>query len=108
MLRLDAGGVAHAPVLQFVEVAIRWHCVIGPNGLFHDCCSHTHFRRVVGVGLVHETKMRPLLGSSHWGRESPFVTSPVLVVDCYLWETWDGRCTGSVTANKHAPVLQAG
>ena len=43
--------------------------------------------------------MHPILGSSHWGMESPFVTGPVLVVDSYLWETWGGWCTRSVMAD---------
>ena len=40
----------------------------------------------------------PLLGRSHEGKS--FSLGPVLVVECYLWETWDGWCTWSVVADK--------
>ena len=39
------------------------------------------------------------------GGKVPLLLGPVLVVDCYLWETWDGWCTGSVTTDKLSVTL---
>ena len=78
--------------------------IIGPNGVFHivtrpiftEWCEWVWYTRLV---------MRPILGSSHWGGKVPLSLGPVLVVDCYLWETWDGWCTGSVAADKMSVTL---
>ena len=44
--------------------------------------------------------MHPILGNSHWGRESPFVTRPSSSGGLLLVRDRDGWCTGSVTADK--------
>ena len=49
--------------------------------------------------------MLPILGSSTGGGKVPLLLGPVLVVDCYLWETWDGWCTRSLTADKLSVTL---
>ena len=49
--------------------------------------------------------MRPILGCSHWGRESPFVTRPSSSGELLLVGTWDGWCTGSVVADKLSVTL---
>ena len=49
--------------------------------------------------------MHPILGSATGGGKVPLLLGPVLVVDSYLWETWDGWCTRSVTADKLSLAL---
>ena len=49
--------------------------------------------------------MHPILGNSTGGGKVPLLLGPVLVVDCYLWETWDVRYTRSVVADKLSVTL---
>ena len=64
-------------------------------------CVHINWCTRVAVVVKH----LPTLVVATGGGKVPLLLGPVLVVDCYLWETWDGWCTGSVTADKLSVTL---